>query len=97
MSSVIILHSAQLFPRLQILLSGHDIYTSNGDIPPHTTKYNLTGLYPDTDTRFYANVVAYNQAGLHTVATSDGCEIDDDKPVAGVVYDGKGMSYHKIM
>ena len=75
-------------------LSGHDIHISNEAIPPYTTRYNLTGLYPDTGTRFYTNVIAYNQAGLYTVATSDGCKIDADKPVAGVVYDGKGMCCH---
>ena len=52
--------------------------------------YNLTGIYNDADTKFYTNIIAFNQAGLHTISSSDGCQIDQDTPVAGVVYTGIG-------
>ena len=52
--------------------------------------YNLTGIYNDADTKFYTNIIAYNQAGLHTITSSDGCQIDQDTPVAGMVYDDIG-------
>ena len=60
------------------------------DLLPSTTMYNLTGIYHDVDTKFYSNIIAYNQAGLHTISSSDGCQIDQDTPVAGVVNDGIG-------
>ena len=60
------------------------------DLFPSTTMYNLTGIYHDVDTKFYTNIIAYNQAGLHTISSSDGCQIDQDAPVAGVVNDGIG-------
>ena len=73
------------------LISGHDIHLlDDEDLPPTTTRYNLTGIYKDVDTRFYTNIIAYNHAGLHTTASSDGCQIDKDSPVAGVVFDGTG-------
>ena len=78
---------------IEFVFSGHDIHLVYEDLPPTVTMYNLTGIYHDVNTRFYTNIIAYNHAGLHTIASSDGCQIDKDNPIAGVVYDGSGKSF----
>lgn len=78
-----------------LVTTGHDIHISEEDIAPHTTRYNLTGVFKEANTRFYTNIIAYNAAGLYTAVSSDGCQIDKDIPVSGVVFDGLGNCQFK--
>jgi hypothetical protein len=38
----------------------------------------------------YSNIIAYNYAGAHITATSDGFIVDHTHPTVGIVYDGIG-------
>lgn len=68
---------------------GHDAHIVSTDLPASTVTYELTGLHLDNYTTYYTVVQAYNHAGLHTVAYSDGFMMDADPPNTGVVFDGK--------
>jgi hypothetical protein len=53
------------------------------------TSYNITGLNLEEDTKYYTVVQAYNKAGLHSSAVSDGFMLDLHPPLTGIVLDGK--------
>lgn len=50
----------------------------------------MTGLKLTPGVIHYTNVIAYNYAGAHTTATSDGFVVDYTLPKSGIVYDGLG-------
>jgi hypothetical protein len=58
----------------------------------NTDKITVTGLSMNQGDKYYSNVVAYNQAGLHSTETSDGVVIDITKPLKGYIDDGLGKS-----
>ena len=61
-------------------------------IPGVDTEFNMTGIKLTPGVVHYTNVIAYNYAGAHTTATSDGFMVDRIYPEAGIVYDGLGKS-----
>ncbi|XP_076113973.1 uncharacterized protein LOC143082259 [Mytilus galloprovincialis] len=71
---------------------GHDILRVAHDIPGTDQQYNMTGLKLTPGVIHYTNVIAYNYAGAHTTATSDGFVVDYTLPKSGIVYDGLGST-----
>ncbi|XP_071123054.1 uncharacterized protein [Mytilus edulis] len=69
---------------------GHDILRVAHDIPGTDQQFNMTGLQLTPGVVHYTNVIAYNYAGAHTTATSDGFVVDSILPKSGIVYDGLG-------
>ena len=75
---------------LTVSFAGYDIMPITTGIPGVGTGYNMTGIKFTPGVIHYTNVIAYNYAGAHTTATSDGFMIDHVSPEAGIVYDGLG-------
>ena len=50
------------------------------------TRKSFRGLHLSHGIQYYFTVVAYNNVGLHTTLTSDGFVVDNEPPVAGVVF-----------
>ena len=50
------------------------------------TRFGATNLTLVAGQHYYVTVIAYNQAGLRTVISSDGFIVDLDGPIFGVVY-----------
>ena len=50
------------------------------------TSKSFQGLRLSHGIQYYFTVVAYNNVGLHTTLTSDGFVVDNEPPVAGVVF-----------
>ena len=73
---------------LFLLLIGHDTYTLSTNIAPDVTTFNITGLNLEENTQYYTVVQAYNKAGLHSIAVSDGFMLDLHAPIPGMVLDG---------
>ncbi|XP_052067298.1 uncharacterized protein LOC127706680 [Mytilus californianus] len=71
---------------------GHDILRVAHDIPGTDQQFNMTGLQLTPGVVHYTNVIAYNYAGAHTTATSDGFVVDYTLPKSGIVYDGLGST-----
>ncbi|XP_053401094.1 uncharacterized protein LOC123523194 isoform X2 [Mercenaria mercenaria] len=67
---------------------GHDAYTLSTSIPSDVTSYNITGLNLEENTKYFTVVQAYNLAGLHSTAVSDGFMLDLHPPTGGIVMDG---------
>lgn len=61
------------------------------DLGGSVTSYNMSGIKLTPGVIHYTNVIAYNYAGAHTTATSDGFVIDSTYPNPGIVHDGLGM------
>ncbi|CAG2222618.1 unnamed protein product [Mytilus edulis] len=75
----------------------HDILRVAHDIPGTDQQFNMTGLQLTPGVVHYTNVIAYNYAGAHTTATSDGFVVDSILPKSGIVYDGLGTRlYAKV-
>ena len=56
----------------------------------------MTGLQLTPGVVHYTNVIAYNYAGAHTTATSDGFVVDSILPKSGIVYDGLGKLWNSL-
>ncbi|XP_064635756.1 uncharacterized protein LOC135492940 [Lineus longissimus] len=54
-------------------------------------RVTVTGLAMNQGDKYYSNVVAYNQAGLHSTEHSDGVVIDTTVPLKGYIEDGLGL------
>ncbi|XP_038071216.1 uncharacterized protein LOC119740085 [Patiria miniata] len=64
---------------------------SNCTLPASEFTTGLANLGLHGGQRYYANVRAFNKAGLHTLRSSDGFVVDTERPHPGVVYDGIGL------
>ncbi|XP_066275498.1 uncharacterized protein [Branchiostoma lanceolatum] len=70
---------------------GEDIVPySRYNISSTTSEVLIDGLTLQSGVKYFSNVRAYSQAGLHTTVSSDGFLVDTETPSAGVlvVYDG---------
>ncbi|XP_022088109.1 uncharacterized protein LOC110977889 isoform X2 [Acanthaster planci] len=68
---------------------GGDVcYFSNHSVPASEFTTSLANLNLHSGLRYYANVRAFNKAGLHTLRSSDGFVVDTQRPYPGVVNDG---------
>ena len=75
-----------------VIFTGHDILRVAGDISGSVGQYNMSGIKLTPGVVHYTNVIAYNYAGAHTTASSDGFMIDSNSPALGIVYDELGKN-----
>ncbi|XP_070573739.1 uncharacterized protein [Ptychodera flava] len=73
-------------------VGGEDVisYSTNTQ-PPDEYKVMLTGLNLQPGFKYFSNVKVVNNAGLTSIASSDGFMIDTAPPEVGVVHDGLGI------
>jgi hypothetical protein len=93
MQVLVIAYNSSIKKKIALLtfsFAGYDIMPITTGIPGVGTGYNMTGIKLTPGVVHYTNVIAYNYAGAHTTATSDGFMIDHVSPQAGIVYDGLG-------
>ena len=70
---------------------GHDVRRFGGTTyAAGDFRAQFTGLDLRSGVRYYGNVRAFNQAGLHTLRSSDGFVVDVRPPDSGLVRDGTG-------
>ena len=69
---------------------GHDILSLEDVMPSTANGYNMSRINLTPGVVHYSNIIAYNYAGAHITATSDGFIVDHTHPTVGIVYDGIG-------
>lgn len=77
--------------------SGHDIWDNEKDLSNTETSIRVRRISLAPDVQYFSNVIAYGFSGIHHTESSDGFRTDNNKPSAGVVYDGIGKKQSNSM
>lgn len=76
---------------------GYDIWDSGKDLSNIETSFLVRRISLAPDVKYFSNVIAYGFSGIHHTESSDGFRTDNNKPSAGVVYDGIGKKQSNSM
>lgn len=78
-------------------ITGHDVWDNANDLSNTENSFRVRRIALVPGVQYYSNVIAYGFSGIHTTESSDGFKTDNNRPTAGVVYDGIGKTHVHLL